>query len=404
MSLYFLTFLLLAGGTLCAWFRPQYEERIYLGCWGVATVCLCFRFGQGTDYGTYHAIYETIPAVIDFSKGYICGFYPEIGWRLLSAAFKVFHAPFWVFTMVIGLAEMLLIDRFLRRYVPMKTAGLFLLYPVLFVTYMVSGLRQGWAICLFLGILVPFYMERKWVAYVLGVLLAASFHRVGYAWLVLVVAYYLPLKGMAGLTGLSVIGGLTLQIGAVEQLLVRILPVYHLKQFLLKGEISVLATGERLVSFGMVILLYWWIRREGKEVERKTELLLKAYMCNICFYMLLSGSAYYASRYAVIFKVLECAVLAALVLEKKDYVAKAVAGFFFGLTMLMGVKNLQAMAVNCGYDKPKNNFWDFPYVSVFQREAIEQYIPYEKRLWKKYQIEVEDQKLWMITGEEEGDG
>ena len=57
-------------------------------------------------------------------------------------------------------------------------------------------------------------MERKWVAYVLGVLLAASFHRVGYAWLVLVVAYYLPLKGMAGLTGLSVIGGLTLQIGA----------------------------------------------------------------------------------------------------------------------------------------------------------------------------------------------
>ena len=127
-------------------------------------------------------------------------------------------------------------------------------------------------------------------------------------------------------------------------------------------------------------------------------------MCNICFYMLLSGSAYYASRYAVIFKVLECAVLAALVLEKKDYVAKAVAGFFFGLTMLMGVKNLQAMAVNCGYDKPKNNFWDFPYVSVFQREAIERYIPYEKRLWKKYQIEVEDQKLWMITGEEEGDG
>jgi len=91
------------------------------------------------------------------------------------------------------------------------------------------------------------------------------------------------------------------------------------------------------------------------------------------------------------------------VLEKKDHVAKAVAGFFFGLTMLMGVKNLQAMAVNCGYDKPKNNFWDFPYVSVFQREAIEQYIPYEKRLWKKYQIEVEDQKLWMITGEE-GDG
>ena len=110
MSFYFLTFLLLAAGTLCTWFRPQLEEKVYWVCWGVMTACLCFRFGQGTDYVTYHAIYETIPAAIDLSKGYICGFYPEVGWRLLSAAFKVIHAPFWVFTMVVGLMEMLLLQ------------------------------------------------------------------------------------------------------------------------------------------------------------------------------------------------------------------------------------------------------------------------------------------------------
>ena len=159
MSFYFLTFLLLAAGTLCTWFRPQLEEKVYWVCWGVMTACLCFRFGQGTDYVTYHAIYETIPAAIDLSKGYICGFYPEVGWRLLSAAFKVIHAPFWVFTMVVGLMEMLLLHRYLTKCVQKKTAGLFLLYPVLFVTYMVSGLRQGLAVCIFLGVLVPLYLE-----------------------------------------------------------------------------------------------------------------------------------------------------------------------------------------------------------------------------------------------------
>ena len=58
-----------------------------------------------------------------------------------------------------------------------------MLYPVLFVTYMVSGLRQGLAICVFLGVALPFYMERKWVRYVLAALVAASFHKVGYVWL-----------------------------------------------------------------------------------------------------------------------------------------------------------------------------------------------------------------------------
>ena len=83
MSLYFLTFLLLAAGTLLTWFCPRYERQAYWACWGVMTACLCFRFGQGTDYVTYHAIYETIPAVIDLSKGYICGFYPEIDFRFV---------------------------------------------------------------------------------------------------------------------------------------------------------------------------------------------------------------------------------------------------------------------------------------------------------------------------------
>ena len=83
MSLYFLLFLLLAVGALAEWFLPHYEKQIYVVCLAAMTACVCLRYGQGVDYITYHALYETIPPVIDLSKGYICGFYPEIGWRLL---------------------------------------------------------------------------------------------------------------------------------------------------------------------------------------------------------------------------------------------------------------------------------------------------------------------------------
>ena len=146
MSIYLLVFLLLAAGTLLEYFRPQIKTYAYWICWAAMTGCLCFRFGQGTDYVTYQGLYETIPVAIDLSQGYVCGFYPEIGWRLLSAAFKVFGAPFWVFASILGLAEMLLLHRFVKRFVQGRTAGLFMLYPVLYLVYMVSGLRQGLAV------------------------------------------------------------------------------------------------------------------------------------------------------------------------------------------------------------------------------------------------------------------
>lgn len=395
MSFYFLTFLLLAAGTLAEWLRPQYGDRIYKGCFAVAAVCLCFRFGQGTDYVAMHAIYNTIPTVIDLSQGYICGFFPEIGWRLICALFKAFGAPFWIFTMALGLLDMLLVHRFLKKYVPMKTAGLFLLYPVLFIVYMISGLRQGLAMCIFLGILVPFYLEKKWVRYVIGVLIAGCFHKVSYVWLVLPAAYYLPVGVMFVLAALAAAGGLILQIPAVEQLIVSLVPVYHVEQFLLEEGPSLFALGERVLSFAVLTLLYLWRRKKDGAVDSRTELFWKAYMCGTCFYLLLCGNAYYASRYAVVFKILECAVLASLIVKRERTVCAA-AAFFFALTLVMGYKNLNAMISEGEYTEPGLSVLNFPYVSVFNRDAIEEHIPYGMILDAYYGFNIEDQQLWMI--------
>ena len=396
MNLYLIIFLILAAGAVWEWFRPQYGKYIYWCCWGLAAACLCLRFGQGTDYVTYHGLYETIPVYIDLSQGYICGFYPEIGWRLISAVFKLFHAPFWVFTFALGLVDMLLLHRFLNKYVPLRTAGLFLLYPVLYLVYLVSGLRQGLAICIFLGIAVPFYLEKKWVPYVVSVLITASFHRVGYAWLVLPVVYYLPLYVILVLLGLSIAGGLVLQIGAVEQWITGILPMYHIKQFLLDGEVSLFAVGERLVSAVAILCLYFWKKKKDGQPEQRTTLFLKAYLCGTIFYMLLCGSSYYASRYCVIFKVLECA-LVVLMISKRDKMMRLGAVFFLGLTLVMGIKNLSALvSEGIYYQKNGVTIWTYPYISVFNPDKMNDYFDYPDRMWKIYQNNVGDQELWRI--------
>lgn len=390
MNLYLIVFFLLALGVLAEWRRPEWERWLYPLFWGLLTVLLMFRFGQGTDYVTYHAIYETIPLELDWSAGYICGYYPEIGWRLLCAGFKLAGVPFWGFSMALGAADMLLLHRFLKKYVPRKVAGLFFSYPVLYVVYLVSGLRQGLAICIFLGIALPFYLEKRWIPYVVTVLLAASFHKVGYAWLVLVAVGYLSVELMVVGVGLAAAGGLLLHVDAAKQILVNLLPVYHLKQFLLEGSISLFAVGERLISFGVLGFLY--MRKEKQEEDRPREQILKAYLCGVCFYMLLCGNAYYASRYAVIFKVLECALIVWLV-ESREKAAKLAAVFFFGLTLLMGVKNLQAAAKEGGYVKQEVNVFTYPYVSIFWKDQINDYYDYTTRLNGKYEIIMEDQRL-----------
>ena len=131
-------------------------------------------------------------------------------------------------------------------------------------------------------------------------------------------------------------------------------------------------------------------------MPEKTELLFKAYLCGVCFYLLLGGSSYYASRFCAIFKVLEGAVLL-LLLQKERWVPRTAAVFFFGLTCLMGYKNLDAMIQEsfC-YDGAVVKVWNFPYVSVFNQERIQDYFSYEKRLGELYEDNIGDQQLWML--------
>lgn len=421
MNLYLIVLLLLTAGAVLEWFKPKYQQKIFTVCWCVTTAVVALRFGQGTDYATYEGIYRTIPAVIDLSKGYICGFYPEMGWRLFCAFFKLFQAPFWTVTMVAAVIEMLLLGRFLKKYVPYQTTGLFLSYPVLIFVYMVSGLRQAMAICIFLGLVLPFYLEKKWIQYVIGVLIAASFHKVGYGWLVLVIAYYIPVWGMVALAGVAMAGGLFIQIPAVTKLILQLIPSYHMWRFLWDGTMSLFAIGERVVSFAVLLIFYGWFTRQREEVPRQIQLLFKVYSCGVCFYMLMCCNSYYASRYAAIFKVVECAVVTGfvaccrssedmMVTEKthigtgipfRKYVGTGVMAFFLCLTLVMGIKNLHAAVSEGGYDKLGVNLFTYPYVSVLNQQKINDYYDYQEKTDRMYEYNLEDQQLWMLESQEE---
>ena len=215
--------------------------------------------------------------------------------------------------------------------------------------------------------------------------------------------------------------GLIIQIPVVEQLILGILPSYHMTQFLTEGGMSLFAVGERVVSFAVLLMLYIWLCRQKEEIPKWVQQLFKVYICGVCFYMMMSGNAYYASRYAAIFKVVECAVAAGLVAccrnsedmmitEKphigtgipfRKHVGTGVMAFFLCLTLVMGVKNLHAAVSEGGYDKLGVNLFTYPYVSVLDQQKINDYYDYQEKTDQMYEYNLEDQQLWMLESQEE---
>ena len=158
---------------------------------------------------------------------------------------------------------------------------------------------------------------------------------------------------------------------------------------------SLFAVGERVVSFAVLLMLYIWLCRQKEEIPKWVQQLFKVYICGVCFYMLMVGNAYYASRYAVVFKIVEC-VLVVRMLELHGKMERAAALFFLCLTLLMGVKNMNASIGEGGYARDQVNVLTFPYVSVFDRDRINEYYDYNAKVKKLYDYNIEDQQLWMI--------
>lgn len=316
---------------------------------------------------------------------------------------------------------MVLLGRFLKKYVPYQTTGLFLSYPVLIFVYMVSGLRQAMAICIFLGLVLPFYLEKKWIQYVIGVLIAASFHKVGYGWLVLVIAYYIPVWGMVTLTGAAMVVGLIIQIPVVEQLILGNSACLSYDAVSHRGSMSLFAVGERVVSFAVLLMLYIWLYRQKEEIPKWVQQLFKVYICGVCFYMLMSGECLLCQPLCdnlqgcgVCSGSRTCGMLSEsedmMITEKphigtgipfRKYVGTGVMAFFLCLTLLMGIKNLHAAVSEGGYDKLGVNLFTYPYVSVLNQQKINDYYDYQEKTDRMYEYNLEDQQLWMLESQEE---
>ena len=368
MSLYHIVFLLLLAGAVWEHYQSRTPKGLFWLAFLALTAMLCFRFGQGTDYFSYAAIYHTVPG--NLQQSLTAPVHAEVGWRLLCGIFRTANAPFPVFIGVLSVYMMVLFLRFVFAYGGnRKFLALLLCYHTLYLTYFFSVLRQGVVAVTFIGLMLPWLLKRDYLKYYLCAAVLVTIHS---AALVLVIlplfmGIQLKFKQLVALVLLGFFAGVALSAVDIGVFLSRYLSIHYLGE----SDVSIVAVLERIGTFAVVAFCYY-IYLDGEEPNQRSNwfVLFKIYAISVCLYNILMWSALISSRTVYFFKLAEIVLLCNCIIGSKKS-RTLIFSFCVALTALLYVKNIDSYLEQGAYRNA--SVVDYPYVSIFNQEEIMDY-------------------------------
>jgi len=379
MSLYHIVFFGLLLAAVAEHYQKKTPKWLFAVAFAALTAMICLRFGQGTDYFSYASIYHSLPAnpfaALDAKR------HTEPGWKFLCAFCKMLGVPYPIFILILSLGMMLLFLRFLNRYCDdRKLLALVIFYHTLYLSYFMSILRQALVIAVFLGALLPWLQNRKYIWYYLITVLLMTIHSVSAILLLVPLLRLVNPKFkyvVAFVAGGFLLGGLfsVIDIGLILKNFIKI-PYFS------ESEISPLALLERIITFAVVAFCCYLYFR-GKEIGKQdwVYFIFKVYAVGICLYGVLMWSPLISSRTVYILKVLEILLICTCI-SKCRKISVVVLSYFLLLSSVLYVKNVDSYLEQGQYKNA--GIVNYPYVTIFDEEEILNYredtinYPFEK--------------------------
>lgn len=373
VSLYIIIFLILVMGAFITLMKPNYDRYTYYIGISILTLFLMLRFGQGTDYPSYLCIYENANAVLDSGgslQQYFNSSHTEIGWKCIMAFFSMLNLNFWWITMFVAAVTMLAthsaINTFCKEY---KTVALVLVYPTIYLTYYFSGIRQGLALALFFGVFLKKLIDKKYVLYVLGVLLLATIHSVSLCYLIVPIILLFDKKVFALGSVLSVMFSIGMMFEPMRELLKSIaMAIGAGSRYFGAPSFSVASLAERCLMLGIMLFMYYQNRNQI-DSDEKVVALLKIYITGFLIYICLASNQTLSSRMAIMFKMAEFLLVPMLLGNSKMIVRKGCMVFVCIVAAIMSYKNINSYIAQSDYYE-EIKVWNYPYVTVFNKSDI----------------------------------
>lgn len=378
MSLYIIVWGLLclfaAKGALVQERRTTARAEFWL-CFLLLAGMLALRYGQGTDFFAYQFYYyEMSDTVFDFPLPDVHG---EIGYQFLTNAFRLLHLPYEAFIFFLSVLQMGFLLAFFKRYHIDCVLALLLAMPTLYMTYFVSGLRQGVVLAAFLGVLFPLLEKKRYLAYLAGTLLCMLIHTVAVVFLLALLAQRIQKVSTLQLLTLAAwLLGAVIALPATQEFL-RSLNIWALWYYLRVTGISWAAVAERLLFLALVTWLYEKLRRLGR-LNDAFVLGYRCYLMAMALYGALIINSTTASRMASGMRYIEILLLVYAARQMTRASRCLLVAALIAVQSFMYVKNVHTFLEQGAYQAGLN-VWNYPYVSVFNEEEIYQYrsVPHE---------------------------
>ena len=371
--MYFIPFIVLSLFTIIEIQEKDKRHYLFYAAFLFLTIAICLRYGQGTDYFGYMNVF------LKRDHG-------EIGYTILQDVFGALGLPFELLAAVIALFQMLCIQRGIMKYSPYKLFSLLLMYPTIYLTYFFSAIRQGIVIAFFLGFMLEWLFEDKWLKYVIACIILATFHSSALVLLPLVIIKKIDNKMLWGGLGAAALIGILLffipaewlsfiKIGAVQ---------YHIQAI----ELSPLGLAERTVMFVMITYFYHKTRRNIQIIsEEQLRILYRIYFCGYILAVLFFPWQLLSSRMGAAMKAVELILIPVFACEEKQ-IRKYIVFFMTAYVLLMTTKNIQSYINQNNYEG--YNVITYPYYSIWDKEEAKKVAP---DMWEDMEMWIEMQEL-----------
>lgn len=373
MYIYFAFFILLVVSSIIEYFHESTNKKLFYFLFAIFALMLCLRYGQGTDYISYNQTFNIVPPTLNPITLKHLSLPQEIGWLELNGLFKLLRFPFEGLVFFVSLIEIFFLLRFFNHFCKYKILALTLSYPTLYLTYMFSALRQGLVTCVFLGLLLDFYLNKKYLKYVIACLILATIHSSALVLLVILIfktdiineCGTLNFKYIAIIGGSWIIGIMMYFAGHfVAFSSIPFIPG-RIAIYLGNTSFSIASIGERIISYIFVVIL----------ISNKTELtkdirkVFYVYTLGFIMYGLIFWNPLIASRTCFALKAVEIILISNLLYYNNSYKLNKAVRFvvIIVLTSTMYFKNINSYIEQGSYDSNVNMI-NYPYVSLIKKD------------------------------------
>lgn len=384
--LYILLFMLMIVAGVCIKDKEK-DKKAFIFFWSILTLMLLFRYGQGSDYFNYDLVYRSIGGLDTLRNA------SDIGFNALVFIFKFFGFKYEMFSAFIALISMIFVYMGINKLSKNKVLSLATFYSLYYMVYLISGIRQGLVLSIFLGVLIPLLINKKNIFYIIGVIVAATIHMSALVLLPLVIVNFIDFSKVKTVI-ILLITSLVFKVFGIQSLLISILPEAISKRvsYYLNGDISLFAIANRVLFF---VIIYYLFMKATDDEKNQNKISMSIYNIGLILYILLMDSPLMASRLTAYMKVAEVILIGNLILLQKVNLKVIIR--YSAVTLLvyvMLIKNISAALYQGNYYGDVT-VMNYPYISILNKEDIFGYKTMNDRSYisifsGKYQYEVRE--------------